>query len=202
MSTTTTLLEISDEIYQGTEKNMFTSVMALDQTSAFDCISHRLLLEKLWRYKVGPQACEWVRQYLESRTQYVVIGTAQSRMIKVHSGVPQGSVIGPLSYAIYTNELSEIVKSPICQDQKVTLIPVNYLGDNAWNVESSLYMLTIPHSQCQIKLDNPTQTKLRICLDEISLLLMDNQLLINQPKMSITECMIGQKKGEDDRLTS
>ena len=55
-STTTTLLEIVDEIYQGTEENKFTQVMALDQTSAFDCVSHVLLLEKLERYNVGARA--------------------------------------------------------------------------------------------------------------------------------------------------
>ena len=63
-STTTTLLEISNEIHQGTENNMMTSIMALDQTSAFDCVSHRLLLEKLEKYHIGPEACNWIKDYL------------------------------------------------------------------------------------------------------------------------------------------
>ena len=70
--------------------------MTLDQTAAFDCVSHELLLGKLQRYKVGQDALDWIRDYLTGRTQYVEIGTAQSRMTPVVSGVPQGSVIGPV----------------------------------------------------------------------------------------------------------
>ena len=74
LSTTTTLTEILDEIHQGTESKKITSLMTLDQSAAFDCVSHRLLLDKARKYNIGLEAVEWLKDYLVGRTQYVVIG--------------------------------------------------------------------------------------------------------------------------------
>ena len=101
-----------DKLHEGAKTKKITSVMTLDQTAAFDCVSHEILLGKLERYRVGPAARQWIEDYISGHTQYVAIGTAESRMAAVHSGVPQGSVIGPFLYAVYTNELMDIVKSP------------------------------------------------------------------------------------------
>ena len=75
LASTTTLTEILDEIYQGTEDKKMTSVMAVDQSSAFDCVSHQHLLQKLGRYNIGRGARDWLDDYLKLRTQYVVIGS-------------------------------------------------------------------------------------------------------------------------------
>ena len=56
-----------------------------------------------------------MQDYLTGRTEYVTSGLLRSRMTAVKNGVPQGSVIGPLLYAIYTNELTDVIKSPNCQ---------------------------------------------------------------------------------------
>ena len=116
LSTTTTLIEVLDDIYQGIEDRNMIEIMTLDQSSAFDCVSFPILLEKLKRYKIGENAREWISNYLTDRMQYVEIGGTKSKMVPVKIGVPQGSVIGPLLYAIYTNELTEIVKTPDCQN--------------------------------------------------------------------------------------
>ena len=73
-SITTTLMEILDEIHQGAEDKHLTSLMTLDLTAAFDTVSHKLLIEKLARYWIGPAALGWVRNYLSLRTQYVSLG--------------------------------------------------------------------------------------------------------------------------------
>ena len=75
-----------------------TSVMALDQSAAFDFLDHGLLLRKLEKYNVGTEARTWFKNYLEHRTQYVVFGRSRSRMVHQETGVPQGSVVGPLLY--------------------------------------------------------------------------------------------------------
>ena len=195
-STTTTLLEIMDEVYQGTEENKFIQIMALDQTSAFDCVSHELLLQKLEKYKIGRNARNWIQDYLSNRTHYVVIGSAESRMVPIISGVPQGSVIGPLLYAIYTNELTEIVKSDTCPDTS-HLDRSQLFGRQC----SVCGILTIYADDTTYTVTNKSRTtnqaKINRCLDEISLLLQDNFLVLNQPKTAITECMIGQKRGEN-----
>ena len=58
----------------------------------------------------------WVRSYLEYRTQFVSIGNARSNMHPMDRGVPQGSVLGPLLYSIFTNEMAESIKDPECPD--------------------------------------------------------------------------------------
>ena len=116
LSTTTTLAEITDEIYQGAEEKKLTSIMQIDQSAAFDVINHKFLLEKLERYNIGLEARTWIENYLKFRSQYVVIGRSHSRMVPVTRGVPQGSVIGPILLAIYTNEITEVIKQPGCQN--------------------------------------------------------------------------------------
>ena len=116
MSTTTTLIEILDELYQGVEDKDITSLMALDQSAAFDCVCPKILIDKMRLYNIGDDALNWVQDYLTGRTEYVILGGAQSKMHSVTRGVPQGSVIRPLLYALYTNKITEVVKSPGCQD--------------------------------------------------------------------------------------
>ena len=194
-STTTTLLEISDELHQGTEDNKMASIMALDQTSAFDCVLHRLLLEKLEWYHIGKNACTWIKDYLNERTQYVVVGATRSRMVPVSSGVPQGSVIGPLLYTIYTNDLTNVVKSPVCRDVS-HFDRTSLFGHQC----SNCGILTIYADDTTYTVTSKTRQSntmnMRRCLDEINLFLQDNFLVINQPKTSITECMLGQKRGK------
>ena len=113
--TTTTLTDVLDEIYQGIEQNKVNSMMTVDQSAAFDCLQKDLLIQKLGRYNVGQQVLDWVDSYLTYRTQYVVIGASQSRMVSVNRGVPQGSVVGPLLYAVYTNDITEVVKNQGCR---------------------------------------------------------------------------------------
>ena len=88
--------------------------MAIDLSSTFNCVEKDLLLEKLQKYNIGQEARGWVEYYLSARTQYVVIGTVHSRMTAVQRGVPQGSVIGPLLYAIHMNEMMEVVNDRGC----------------------------------------------------------------------------------------
>ena len=67
-------------------------------------------------YNIGPEAIMWLQDYLQDRTQYVVLGGAQSKMTAVNRGVPQGSVIGPLLFSLFTNEMTEVTKNMDCQD--------------------------------------------------------------------------------------
>ena len=90
-STVTTLMEVLDELHQGVEEKKIISLMALDQSAAFDSVEHQLLLQKLKRYNIGDSAIKWIASYLAYRTQYVVIGTSHSKMDHVKVGVPQGS---------------------------------------------------------------------------------------------------------------
>ena len=73
-STTTTLIEIMDELFEGAEMKKKSSALLIDQSSAFDVVEHQLLLKKLKIYNVGRNALEWIEDYLTSRSQFVSIG--------------------------------------------------------------------------------------------------------------------------------
>ena len=98
MSTTTAVAEMSDELHRATESRKMTSIMTLDQSSAFDMINIEILLRKMKLYNVGDDAIQWFRSYLTYRTRYVTVGASNSAMRPTTRGVPQGSVLGPLLY--------------------------------------------------------------------------------------------------------
>ena len=116
LSTTTTLSEICDLLYGAAEHREISSIMTIDQTLAFNCINHDLLLQKMKKYNMDQNVIDWTESYLKFRTEMVTVGGAESRMSPVHRGVPQGSVMGPLLYAIFVNEITEVAWDPDCQD--------------------------------------------------------------------------------------
>ena len=100
-STTTALIDITNKLYRAIDEKKIAAIMTLDQSAAFDSVHHEIILSKLELYHLDRSAVEWIRNYLSFRSQFVSIGTAQSRMCTMDRGVPQGSVLGPLLYTIY-----------------------------------------------------------------------------------------------------
>ena len=80
----------------------------LDMSAAFDIVDHRILLNKLKLYGFDDWSVQWVNNYLTGRSQSVLIDGAMSPFIEITVGVPQGSILGPLFYILYTNDLPEI----------------------------------------------------------------------------------------------
>ena len=87
-----------------------TGMILIDLQKAFDTIDHDILLQKLYAIGFSKHSVNWFRSYLINRTFLVNLGNAFSQPACVSSGVPQGSILGPLFFLVYINDMSQTVK--------------------------------------------------------------------------------------------
>ena len=107
----TQLLGHFDDICSGLVEGKDTDSIYLDYAKAFDRVDHRLLILKLKRYNFHPMLIRWISSFLLNRTQEVVINGTHSCRKDIISGVPQGTVLGPVLFIIFINDLERKIGS-------------------------------------------------------------------------------------------
>ena len=109
-STETALLDVLDGVYTAADDKQISVLIGLDLSAAFDTVDHSLLIDRLQsEFGVTDTPLDWLRSYLSDREQFVKIGQHQSDAVPLEVGVPQGSVLGPLLFAVYCSPVADVI---------------------------------------------------------------------------------------------
>ena len=188
------MLQLSNTIFEACNLNQITTLVTIDQSSAFDVLEHKTLLNKLELYNFGTETLNWIKSYLMNRSQYVNIGTKNSRYSTVHQGVPQGSVLGPILYILYINKLPAIINNAGTCTNQVHATRDRLFTDNCptcgviptYADDSTMAITTNTRFEAQ-ELLNSNMYKMKKYLDA-------NSLSMNMGKTEIVQCMVRQKR--------
>ena len=164
-STETALLCIKNEIHLSLSKGMPTALVLLDLSAAFDTIGHDTLLSCLSaRFGFAGSALKWFRSYLQDHFQSVKIGSSLSNLFKLKFGVPQGSVLGPLLFSLYTTPLGQVIST-------YTGVKYHFYAD-----DTQLFIHLSPDDSLK------SFDRLKSCLNDIQVWMSENKLKLNPDK--------------------
>jgi hypothetical protein len=105
------MIVLKEKVSRALEKGENITGVFLDFSKAFDTVDHNILISKLDHYGIRGNALNWITSYLTQRKQYVQFDGAKSQYLNVKCGVPQGSILGPLLFVLYVNDMYMACKS-------------------------------------------------------------------------------------------
>ena len=180
-NTETALVKITNDLLLSADSKKISVLALLDLSAAFDTLDHIILLNRLKSFGFSGTVLNWFKSYLEERTQCVKINDLFSDDVSLPFGVPQGSVLGPLLYTLYTIPLGRII-------QKHNLNYHFYADD------TQLYLSIEPHDV------NDLIFSVEKCIEEVKSWMEVNKLKLNDDKTEVV--LINPKKYaiENDHL--
>ena len=124
-STSLAILDLQSQLINNIENKLYSCSVFLYFSKAFDTVNHNILLDKLEHYGFRGIAYSWFKSYLNQRTQIVAMNGVNGNELTINCGVPQGSVLGPLLFFIYSNDIyqsSQILQFRLFADDPSILL--------------------------------------------------------------------------------
>ena len=109
-STEQAIIQLTNQMNDSFEKNHFTLGAFIDLSEAFNTVDHYILFTKLKEYGIKGNNLRWFASYLKNRKQYITYNNKTTAFADITCGVPQGSILGPLIFLIYVNDLPNVSK--------------------------------------------------------------------------------------------
>lgn len=188
LSTTTQLCTVIHSLASVIDKGGQVDVIFLDFCKAFDCIPHDKLMVKLQLIGLPNFLLAWICNYLSDRSQFVCINNQNSILLPVTSGVPQGSVLGPLLFLIYCNDVVNCVNPPVnvrlFADDCILFNSITSSNDQA-ALQSTLNNICLWCNQWGMKLNLDKSVLLRVTNKKKPVL--TDYTLSNQPLKEVKE---------------
>lgn len=163
-STETAVLSVLSDILLAVDRGDFAALVLLDLSAAFDTVDHDILLQRLrTSFGINHTALKWFKSYLTGRTQYVRRGSSRSTTVCLLCGVPQGSVLGPILFIMYTADL-------------VSVIEQHRLSPHLYADDTQIY------GYCPPSVVGPLLQDINKCADAVADWMSSNRLQLNADK--------------------
>ena len=177
-NTSTALLQMIDNWLEALDDDEVTAVVMLDLSAAFDVVDHSLLLEKLKIYGFEEKEVAWMWSYLSGRRQCVYVDGFLSDPADIEAGVPQGSILGPLLYIIFTNDLPEVIHNHLSDSNTFFNTSCKVCGSICCFADDS--SLSVNGKDSRI-----INQKIRENFEKINQYMAQNKLVLNSEKTHI-----------------
>ena len=205
----TNLLEFMEIILKNIDSSEPVDVIFLDLQKAFDKVPHKRLILKLHEIGIRGKLLKWIESWLQGREQRVVLNGVASEWVKVESGVPQGSVLGPILFIIYINDLDENIKNKLLKfaddtkllgnvgrEEGVKEIQEDLLHIEEW---ADKWQMKFNADKCKVMHLGRANARMKYSMDGVALEVVNQEkdlgVVISEDLKVAKQCLKAAKKG-------